>query len=118
MSTNADIVMETEDGFKSIYLHWDGYPEHAFEVLTNYYTDRSVVEQMIELGDISVLDYSIECPEGHSFDNRIPGYSVFYHRDRGEDREHTKAVFCDTLNKCCNNSFTYLFTCDGQWKIV
>lgn len=28
---------------------------------------------------------SIECPDGHTFDNRIKGYTVAYHRDRGEE---------------------------------
>ena len=29
------------------------------------------------VGDWSFLDKSIECPEGHNFENKVPGYSVF-----------------------------------------
>ena len=115
MSTSADIILQTEDGYKSIYLHSDGYPSHTYEMLKEHYMDREKVEQMIELGNMSSLDKSIECPEGHSYDNRVEGYSVFYGRDRGETGQ--EAIENPDLYEHYENSYSYLFTLDGEWKV-
>ena len=36
------------------------------------------------MGDLSLLAPSTECPEGHNFNNNVPGYCIAYGRDRGE----------------------------------
>ena len=116
MSTHADIILQTEDGYKSIYLHFDGYPEHVMNMLVKFYSDRETVEQMIELGNLSVLDESISCPDGHSFNTPKSGFCIFYGRDRGEKDQ--QAVFSYSLEHHLENSYSYLFTLDGEWKIV
>ena len=116
MGTGADIILQTEDGYKSIAVYSDGDPSHTFNMLKEHYTDRKKVESMIALGSLSFLEPSIECPEGHSFDTRIPGYTVFYHRDRGE--EDMEAIFNKSLYEHKENSYSYLYTLDGNWEVV
>ena len=107
MATRSRIGIENENGtVSSIYCHWDGYPEHNGKVLKEHYTDRSKVEQLIELGDISSL-------------REEPGVTVAYHRDRGEDFQEAR------VDKNPERYFTsdieeygYLFTKNGEWVYV
>lgn len=89
MATRANILVKMANGkhagkWASIYTHWDGYPEHHEPILHNHYNSQEKAESLIALGDLSVLDVSTECPDGHSFDNHVDGYCVAYGRDRGE----------------------------------
>jgi len=116
MSTNADIILQTEDGYKSIYLHSDGYPQYALKMLQEHYADRDKVEGLIELGNVSMLAPSIECPEGHSFSTHVEGYSIFYGRDRGNAEQ--EAMYSELLEDHKENNFGYLYTLDGEWVVV
>ena len=99
MGTRSSITAKCEDGkFKTIYCHWDGYPSHNGKILLEDFQDQAKIEAMIELGDMSSLGRSIECPEGHSYDDPAEGHSVFYTRDRGE--EGVDCIICDTLEEC------------------
>jgi len=84
MSTNSTIAVKTNNKVKIIYCHWDGYIEGVGKTLLNHYHTQEKIESLVNLGDLSVLDISIACPSGHTFENRIKGYSLFYGRDRGE----------------------------------
>lgn len=56
MSTRSRIGMKMPDGtIKSIYCHWNGYPEGVGKTLEKYYQDPKKVEKLLELGDISSL---------------------------------------------------------------
>jgi hypothetical protein len=69
---------------------------------------------LIGLGDISYLNESIECPAGHSFNTPIGGYTVAYHRDRGEAfQQELHGSREDYFRKSCGN-YGYLFTEDGE----
>ena len=116
MSTNATIAVQREDGsVRSIYLHWDGYESHAMPLLTGFHYTQERAEALIALGGLSVLDKSIECPDGHTFEEPVRGYCIAYARDRGEDLEidgyDTLAEFEADLYQN-----TYLFA-DGSWKV-
>ena len=85
MATRSSITIKNVDGTRrSIYCHWNGYPDGVGRILKESYNTTKKVNALINLGDISSLAPSIECPEGHSFDSPIKGYTVAYHRDRGE----------------------------------
>ena len=57
MATRSRIAIENEDGtVTSIYCHWDGYVDHNGMILQEHYNERSKVEALIALGDISYLD--------------------------------------------------------------
>jgi hypothetical protein len=116
MSTNSFICIKTESNqFKCIYCHYDGEPEFNGKILVQHYNSLEKAESLLALGDASCIDKSIEKPDGHSFNNRIDGYSVFYHRDRGEDKDTTKAQIYDNFNDLGYNDYTYVFE-NNQWK--
>ena len=85
MATRWTVGKVQEDGVtvRSVYGHWDGYPEHAGYILQNHYTDDEKLDRLLDLGDLSVIDKNIG--EAHLFEDRPDGYTTFYGRDRGED---------------------------------
>jgi hypothetical protein len=86
MATPCYITVKINDKlYKTVYCNWDGYPSHTGKILLKYYNSQEKAESIVNLGNLSFLDKSVECPEGHSFNTPIKGYSVFYDRDRGED---------------------------------
>ena len=57
MSTRATIAVRNNDGgYKSIYLHFDGYPRHAGKALRLHYADRQAAASLISGGDIRSTD--------------------------------------------------------------
>ena len=86
MATRSNIAYRTPEGkIRSVYCHWDGYPEHNGEMLTRYYTEANKIAQLIELGSLSSL--RPELGEKQDFDDRSTqndDWTLAYHRDRGE----------------------------------
>ena len=114
MATRANIVAFCKDGnYRVIYLHWDGYPEHALKTLQEHYTDQDKVEKLMSLGDLSCIDASPECPEGHSFKTPVEGHCIAYGRDRGEDGVTARITGSKIEAKyACNESYVYVW--DGE----
>jgi len=84
MATRSTIGMVQEGGtIRSIYCHFDGYPKGVGVTLKNCYNDTITIENLLDLGDLSVLD--VEIGEKQDFDQRTEGHCLFYGRDRGED---------------------------------
>ena len=87
MATRSNIAYKTAEGkIRSVYCHWDGYPEHNGEILRRYYTTQEKVEALIALGSISSLGFEIG--EKQDFDDRSTqkdSWTLAYHRDRGEE---------------------------------
>lgn len=88
MSTRSCIAsFDPETGTaRSIYCHFDGYPDGVGAMLVNHYATPELVDALMDLGDISGLNERLAPAPGekHSFDNRAPGVTVAYGRDRGE----------------------------------
>jgi len=104
MATRSTIGMRTEDGIRAVYCHWDGYPEGVGETLKVAYATKASVVDLLDLGDISSLDDTLE-------------RSVFY-VDRGEELKiHTfksSEQWIEWANNC-GCEYAYLF--DGDtWK--
>ena len=61
MATRAVIgKLQTDgSGIKAIYLHSDGYLEHAGRILDEHYKDESKVDELLALGDLSAIDKNI-----------------------------------------------------------
>jgi hypothetical protein len=114
MSTRSTISIQTEKGIKSIYCHSDGHPSHHMPILTEHYNTQEKVEALMELGDLSVLAESIECPEEHSFNNNIKGYCVAYGRDRGE--ENTQCGNLLHKSEIQEQDYNYIFI-NNEWVI-
>ena len=93
MSTRSTISAKLGDDIYSIYCHFDGYTQHHLPILTEHYNDEESIKKLIGLGDLSVLDISTECPEGHSFESPVKGYCIAYGRDRGENGTEARKTF-------------------------
>lgn len=141
MSTRAYIIMQTKEGkYRGVYNHFDGYLSGIGMTLKNYYSNYEKVEQLIELGDLSIVGEKIEpapVVRQYGFDwryneefeklpdveqtklaNEEPCHTVAYARDRGEELYYAK---WDTLKDIHQNfketsmiEYVYLFRND-QW---
>ena len=87
MATRSNIAYKTEDGkIRSVYAHWDGYPECNGKILLDNYKNIEKIKALIELGSISSL--GSEIGEQQDFNNRETQnkeWTLAYHRDRGEE---------------------------------
>ncbi|MDD4211499.1 MAG: hypothetical protein PHC46_03845 [Clostridia bacterium] len=121
MSTRSLITIENEDGtYRAIYCHCDGYLTHNGAMLIDHYKDRNKVQELLNLGDISVLAPNVnpDPNKPHSFDynERQEGVVVAYHRDRGEENVNAKVVSLDELFENTWIEFFYVFDLNGEWK--
>lgn len=84
MSTRSAIITKTKDGYSGVYCHWDGYLEGVGHTLRDHYTDDKKVQELIALGEISILGERVGPINHHSFNIPEAGTTLAYHRDRGE----------------------------------
>ena len=119
MATRSRIAIESKDGrVKSIYAHWDGYPEHNGKILFEHYQDKDKLTKLIELGSISSLAPEVETDQPHTFDNPAEGVVVAYGRDRGEEdvefkyHHNAEHFFMGDIQE-----WGYLLTKEGVWKV-
>ena len=119
MATRSTIAAKRRDGsYIGTYCHWDGYFQHNGALLLQYYNTQEKVEELLSFGAISSLDARCECPEGHTFDSRVKGYTVFYGRDRGESNQgpETGATASQAINKWGRQEYNYVW--DGSKWLV
>lgn len=123
MATRSRIAMELTDHrgeriVKSIYCHFDGYPEGVGQKLQDHFLDREKVAALIELGAISFLEKEVAPTGPHSFDSPQPGVVVAYHRDRGEDliEPRVDASVAEFFESDIEQ-YGYLFTEEGEWLV-
>jgi hypothetical protein len=118
MATRS-LIGKVENGIvKAIYCHSDGYGH--LPILEKHYNTEEKVDELIALGDLSVLGSLVNPPIGatHSFNNHYPEVCVAYHRDRGEDLNITE-INEFSVNRIAKKDFgaeyVYLFN-DGKWS--
>jgi hypothetical protein len=118
MSTNSTIAVKTDDGYKSIYCHWDGYFDYMYPMLDIWYNSQERAEALVNLGNASFIAKRL-CPSqdsNHSFDHHEEDVSVFYHRDRGESWEHNKPKVRATKEEVLSvQYYVYIFE-DNKWR--
>ena len=122
MATRSRIAIEDQDGtVRSIYCHWDGYPEYNGVVLQENYQTQEKVEQLIALGSISSLKPLVAPPEGvtHKFDDPFDNVTVAYHRDRGEKKRMARVDMgvADFFRKDFEQ-YGYVLTEEGEWLVA
>lgn len=118
MSTNSSIWIQNADGtFEGIYCHWDGYIDGVGATLAHHYTDECKVRNLISLGAISSLEERTGVaflPQDHTFDTPVSGFTIAYHRDRGDGlviyKENNQAA---TLQE----EYNYVFI-NGLWYVA
>jgi hypothetical protein len=116
MSTNASIgVQNANKSITSIYLHFDGYPDHTLTILKMHYNTLKLARQLMRLGDLSSLGKNIG--KKQDFDNPIDlDACLAYGRDRGEIG--TKAIKVSLITdwqKVIQTQYAYLFV-NNKWK--
>ena len=123
MATRATIAKMEKDGsgIKAIYLHSDGYLEHAGRILNEYYQDESKVDELLAQGDVSSLNENIG--EKLPFDDYMLFHKKkqcrFYGRDRGEDlmfNEFESDIEYVEWAAELANGFIYLYAF-GAWYV-
>ncbi len=118
MSTRSMICKELPNGkYRSIYCHWDGYPEYNGVILNDIYNNSELVDKLLELGNLSSLGVNLEPNKGtiHTFDEPQKNVCIAYDRDRKEKDQDAKDL---TLKELFNNSwieYFYIFTLENKW---
>lgn len=90
MSTRSRISVVNENGkIRSIYCHHDGYLEYVGKKLVDFYDTEKVINQLMDLGDLSVLGNNPVSDKQYwtSFEYKLNNYSEEFcvaYRDRGE----------------------------------
>lgn len=119
MGTRSRIGVMHGDKCKSVYCHWDGYLEHNGAILQKHYNSAKA-NQLVALGDLSVLAPELIPTQEHSFEQPQKGVTVFYGRDRGEKNTDFRVAdsFDEFLRQCenCTAEYYYLNK-DGVWYV-
>jgi hypothetical protein len=109
MATRSLIGIKLDNNIvKTIYCHWDGYPEHNGKLLVDNYNTPAAITELMELGDLSTLDVT-------------PDKCKAYHRDRKEPwgmvepREmDASTVIKDAMNDY-NVDYVYIYNNEFEW---
>jgi hypothetical protein len=120
MATRSNIIVATSSKYRKIYCHWDGYISGNGKILFEHYNSQERAEELVKEGDMSSLEARCDKPEGHNFDSKAPGYTVYYGRDRGEEEVAPRDY--DTLAEAIASGveeFVYLWTGSywGVWEV-
>ena len=115
MSTNARIGLLQEDlTVKSVYHHWDGYPEWLGVTLKEQYNTREKIAELIDGGNMSscysdnVYDY-----EKQAFVKRDPQPEYYGGKDEAPHLNASFQRFLDDTN--AGEEFLYIFV-NECWK--
>jgi len=111
MGTRSRIGVADSHGIiTSVYSHWDGYPAHVGKLLATVYNTEGDARELVSLGNISSLGERLhpDPDQPHTFTDAVPGVTVFYERDRGEEdqaaSDHTDADW-----PSCGQEWLYLW---------
>jgi len=107
MSTNAQIgIMQDNGKILAVYLHWDGYPDHAGKILNEFYNTPEKIYELLQMGEISSIAPSIDECE-------------FYMRDRGQkDCVHQVYSSEEWWKQSCGGYYYYYLFKDGKWHVT
>lgn len=105
MGTHCNVKVKLrEDLYKTIYVHYDGYPSYMLDILEDNYNTQELAEALVSHGDASFIGVNLN-------------ESVFYHRDRGEDLDAVDGVLTEDSSEGWTESYRYLWA-DGRWSVV
>ena len=109
MSTRSTISIKTsKTGGKTIYCHWDGYPEHNGKLLVENYSTPAAITELMLLGDLSNLDLT-------------PAKCKAYHRDRNEpwgmvEPRDVNASEMASVGKEYGVDYVYIYNNEFEWE--
>ena len=104
MSNINWIGRKTEKGAEYIYCHWGGDLDQNGRILYDNYLTDADVDELLDLGDASYIDKTIE-------------ECCFYSRDRGEEKEnmYTDVKSNFRLNTASKRELCFLWNKDEWW---
>jgi hypothetical protein len=119
MSTRSMIAFDNGDVTYAIYCHYDGYIGGCGvgRTLYDYYNDIKKVEELIDLGNLSIL--RPELGEKQFFDSpKNSDWCLAYGRDRGEEGQEAKEYLSVLDAKMDFKGCDYFYVFDGnEWKV-
>lgn len=118
MATRSTIARHMPNGtVEQVYCHWDGYLTGNGRTLLKHYSDPVKLQQLLDLGDLSVL--GPEIGEKHDFDFPSGDVCTFYGRDRGEKNtgKNVHATLAEYFTWGGREEYNYLYTLDGKWLV-
>lgn len=112
MATRAKIGLMLDDyTVKSVYHHWDGYPEWLGAILMEKYTTKEDINRLLDGGDLSSIS-SKQDWQGNYFEEAKP----LYYKDRGETGCDYKIESPQQFSECTRGEeYIYLFM-NGKWS--
>jgi len=119
MATRSLIGKLNSDNTVSyIYCHYDGYPEYNGVILQEHYDTPFKVDQLLALGDLSVLGEVIgEKQDFNNYSTRNNNWCLAYGRDRGESGIEMRNVSQDEFfNSRDYVDYLYLYNNDFEWE--
>lgn len=99
---------------KYIYCHYDGHLDHNGRILVDHYNTPEKVDQLLELGNLSVLGPEIGEKQDFNSHQNNKNYCLAFGRDRGEKKQEARTVLLEDY-KSEYVSYVYLYTNEG-WK--
>lgn len=119
MGTRSIIGILDGNTAKSVYCHWDGYPEHNGRILISSYQTKEKVEQLISGGSISSLGSTIEDTKFHNYpnDERSKFFSsLCHHQYKTNDKIPDRKTVLQDIH---SEEFVYMFDCsNGMWYML
>ena len=130
MSTRCLIGRKIKDNkVEYIYCHHDGYLDGVGETLKTHYTNDSIIDKLMALGDLSALGEIAESnPNQFNFDKVDYNLCAAYRDNGEEDVDSTIITEREYIDKLSTNiwiEYLYLwdgekwcYYCEGKWKAV
>lgn len=123
MATRSTIHKYDGKTLTSIYCHWDGYPSNNGKILLEHYKEENKIDELLSLGDLSILGEKVSTTKPHTFDNPQNDVCVFYGRDRGETGTVPKKNVMTHFPKSCElpvcEEFQYLYdSTKHKWYVM
>ena len=115
MGTHAAIGVRVGESIKTVYNHYDGYPNYLGMLLHAFYETEEKAIELVNLGSISQVRERVkpEPGEKHNFTNQLEDVTVAYARDSGEDIDIVHIKNLDEINYA---EYIYVFEpSKGKW---
>lgn len=117
MSTNCSISTKNQDGGRTIYGHWDGYPSNNGLILKKYYNTQEKVDELISMGNVSILHKNIGIKvKFDGFNSLKQKQCLFYGRDREETEQEPTTFSFDKPKLDTLQAWNYMFF-QGKWYV-
>ena len=100
-----------------IYCHFDGYPSGVGNTLMKHYDSPILIDQLLALGDLSVLGSTLGEKQDFSNYNSESGWCLAYGRDRGESNTEAKIASVEDYFESSRHGedFKYLYF-ENEWS--